>query len=179
MSANTHNPKVQARFVETTWKGLPEDVIKDWKSQYLQAATPGSAGIDLRAIKFSSNEGLIRDKGKASTYMLRPNETIKVHTGLSVWLNDPSLVGFIFPRSGLGSRGLVLGNLTGVIDQDYQGELIVSLWNRTDDVFPITQGERVAQYLILPRVIVDYVMVDDFHETTERGAGGFGSTGTA
>lgn len=168
---------VQTRFVNETWNGLPEEKIREWRDEYLKGATSGSAGLDLRAIKFDKKAGLIEDKGKADVYYLRPNETVKVHTGLAIWLIDPTIAGLILPRSGLGNKGVVLGNLVGLIDSDYQGELIVSLWNRTDYPIPISQGERVAQYMVVPRIHLDHQIVEEFSAETQRGIGGFGSTG--
>lgn len=168
---------VQTRFVNETWNGLPEEKIREWKDEYLKVATSGSAGLDLRVIKFDKKAGLIHDKGNPDLYYLRPNETVKVHTGLAIWLNDPTIAGLILPRSGLGNKGIVLGNLVGLIDSDYQGELIVSLWNRSDEPIAVTQGERVAQYMVVPRIHLDHHIVEEFSEETQRGIGGFGSTG--
>lgn len=168
---------VETRFVNDTWDGLPEERIRTWQDEYLKAATAGSAGLDLRAIAFDKKAGLMHDKGNPDVYFLRPNETVKVKTGLSIWVREPTMAGVILPRSGLGSKGVVLGNLVGLIDSDYQGELIVSLWNRTDDPIHITQGDRIAQYMVIKRELLDYQMVDQFSDSTERGEGGFGSSG--
>lgn len=130
--------------------------------------TTGSAGMDLRAM-FEDGEKLL----------VPPRTAILVPTGLRVWIRDPRLVGLIFPRSGTGhKRGLVLGNGTGVIDSDYQGPLMVSLLNRTDYAEEITLGERIAQLVLVPVISPSYTLVTEFHDTTERGDGGFGSTGT-
>ena len=128
-------------------------------------ATDGSAGIDLRACLKEDVE-------------LAPGETLLIPTGLSLYIEDPSLAAMILPRSGLGHKhGIVLGNLVGLIDSDYQGELMVSCWNRGQSSFKITVGERIAQLVIVPVVQIDFQIVDEF-EATDRGTGGFGSTGT-
>jgi dUTP pyrophosphatase len=127
-------------------------------------ASKHSAGLDLRV---ASNTKIV----------IQPNETVVVGTGLALYLADPNLVGFVFPRSGRGSKGLVLGNLTGVIDSDYQGELQITLWNRTNHVQEIEPWERVAQYVIVPKLSAQLNIVDEFNIETERGTGGYGSTG--
>ena len=128
-------------------------------------ATPGSAGLDLRACL-----------DEAVT--LNPGETTLIKTGLSVYIEDPNLAGLILPRSGLGHKhGIVLGNLVGLIDSDYQGELMVSCWNRGDKAFTMEVGERIAQLVIVPVVQAEFDLVEEF-EATDRGEGGFGSTGT-
>lgn len=125
----------------------------------------GSAGMDLRAC---IDEPLI----------LQPGECKLVSSGLSIHLADPGLVGLLLPRSGLGHKhGLVLGNLTGVIDSDYQGPLMMSLWNRGDRAYTIEPMERVAQYVVVPVFGLSLNFVDEFGEKSERGAGGFGSSG--
>lgn len=130
--------------------------------------TAGSAGVDLRAI------GIDQEK-----IVLQPNEVRLIGTGLKVFLEDPNYVGFILPRSGMGhKRGLILGNTTGVIDSDYQGELFVSMWNRSTSPQVIERGERIAQYVVLPVVRPTYVQGEPT-SASERGSGGFGSTGTA
>ncbi|MEC8444434.1 MAG: dUTP diphosphatase [Pseudomonadota bacterium] len=127
-------------------------------------ATPGSAGLDLRACL-----------DEAVT--LNPGETTLIKTGLSVYIEDPNLAGLILPRSGLGHKhGIVLGNLVGLIDSDYQGELMVSCWNRGNAPFIIEVGERIAQYVLVPVIQAAFEVVTDFQET-ERGAGGFGHSG--
>lgn len=127
-------------------------------------ATPGSAGIDLRAC---INEPL----------QLLPGQTILVPTGMSVHIADPGLAAMLLPRSGLGHKhGIVLGNLVGLIDSDYQGPLMVSCWNRGNDVFTLNPGERLAQMIIVPVVQVEFDIVEEF-TPTERGEGGFGSSG--
>lgn len=129
-------------------------------------ATTGSAGLDLRAIL---DEPLT----------LNPGETRLIKTGLAIHLADPGYAALILPRSGLGHKhGIVLGNLVGLIDSDYQGELMVSTWNRGQEAFTIEPMERIAQLVVVPVVQMQMNVVDDF-ETSDRGAGGFGSTGKA
>ena len=128
-------------------------------------ATEGSAGLDLRAML---DEPLT----------LNPGETKLIKTGLAIHLADPGYAALILPRSGLGHKhGIVLGNLVGLIDSDYQGELMVSTWNRGTAPFTIEPMERIAQLVIVPVVQMQMNIVDDF-EASDRGAGGFGSTGT-
>ncbi|WP_426206494.1 dUTP diphosphatase [Pseudomonas sp. TWP3-1] len=130
-----------------------------------QYATPGSAGLDLRAM-------LQQDT------VIKPGETVLIPTGLSVYIGDPNLAALILPRSGLGHKhGIVLGNLVGLIDSDYQGPLMVSCWNRGQTDFTMTIGERLAQLVLVPVVQAHFEMVEEFVET-ERGAGGFGHSGT-
>ena len=127
-------------------------------------ATEGSAGMDLRAC--------IED-----TITLAPGETELIPTGIAIHIDDPGLAATILPRSGLGHKhGIVLGNLVGLIDSDYQGQLFVSVWNRGQDSFSIGQGDRIAQLVFVPVVQADFEVVDDFIETP-RGAGGFGHSG--
>ena len=129
-------------------------------------ATTGSAGLDLRAML---DEPLT----------LNPGETKLIKTGLAIHLADPGYAALILPRSGLGHKhGIVLGNLVGLIDSDYQGELMVSTWNRGQEAFTIEPMERIAQLVVVPVVQMQMNVVDDF-ETSDRGAGGFGSTGKA
>lgn len=129
-------------------------------------ATEGSAGLDLRAML---DEPLT----------LNPGETKLIKTGLAIHLADPGYAALILPRSGLGHKhGIVLGNLVGLIDSDYQGELMVSTWNRGTVPFTIEPMERIAQLVIVPVVQMQMNIVDDF-EASDRGAGGFGSTGKA
>lgn len=128
-------------------------------------ATPGSAGLDLRAML---QEDLV----------LEPGQTALIPTGLAIHVADPSLAALILPRSGLGHKhGIVLGNLVGLIDSDYQGELMVSCWNRGQTTFTVSIGERIAQLMLVPVVQAHFYIVDSFTET-ERGAGGFGHSGT-
>ena len=127
-------------------------------------ATAGSAGIDLRVC---IDEPL----------QVAPQQTILLPTGLSIYIGDPALAAVILPRSGLGHKhGIVLGNLVGLIDSDYQGELKVSCWNRSQDHFTIEPGERIAQLMFVPVVQAEWTLVENFDETS-RGAGGFGSSG--
>ena len=127
-------------------------------------ATPGSAGLDLRACLEQPLE-------------LRPGEARLVPTGIAIHLADPGYAAMILPRSGLGHKhGIVLGNLVGLIDSDYQGQLMVSCWNRGGAPFTIQPMERIAQLVIVPVVQGQFELVDEF-AASERGAGGFGSTG--
>jgi len=127
-------------------------------------ATPGSAGVDLRACLDEPLE-------------LAPGQTELIPTGMAIHVEDPSLAAVILPRSGLGHKhGIVLGNLVGLIDSDYQGQLFVSCWNRGDTVFTLQPGDRLAQLVVVPVVQVDFEIVDEF-SASERGAGGFGHTG--
>ncbi|WP_067220950.1 dUTP diphosphatase [Marinomonas gallaica] len=128
-------------------------------------ATEGSAGLDLRACL---DEAIV----------LAPGQTTLLPTGLAIYIEDQNLAATILPRSGLGHKhGIVLGNLVGLIDSDYQGELMVSCWNRGQTTFTIEPGERVAQLVLLPVVQAEFNIVEEF-EATDRGTGGFGSTGT-
>ena len=127
-------------------------------------ATAGSAGLDLRACVDSST-------------VIEPGQTVLVKTGLAIYIQDTGFAGMILPRSGLGHKhGIVLGNLVGLIDSDYQGELMVSVWNRSQTAFSLEPGERLAQYVLVPVVQAEFEQVDEF-VATERGAGGFGHTG--
>jgi dUTP pyrophosphatase len=127
-------------------------------------ATPGAAGLDLRACI-------------AAPLELHPGETILVPTGLAIHLADPGLAALILPRSGLGHKyGIVLGNLVGLIDSDYQGEISVSAWNRGHEIFTLNPLDRLAQLVVVPVLQVAFNIVEEFNES-ERGAGGFGSTG--
>ena len=129
-----------------------------------QYATQGSAGLDLRACLDTSLQ-------------LAPGETQLIPTGLAIHIADPNLAAVILPRSGLGHKhGIVLGNLVGLIDSDYQGQLMVSVWNRGEDHFSINPGERMAQLVFVPVVQADFDVVKEF-ETSDRGQGGFGHTG--
>lgn len=126
--------------------------------------TTGSAGLDLRACL---DEAL----------QLAPGETQLIPTGIAIYIGDPQLAATILPRSGLGHKhGIVLGNLVGLIDSDYQGELMISCWNRGSDHFTIESGERIAQLVFVPVVQAEFEQVDDFVQT-ERGEGGFGHSG--
>ncbi|MBL4773877.1 MAG: dUTP diphosphatase [Alcanivoracaceae bacterium] len=130
-----------------------------------QHATKGSAGLDLRACI-----------DQAITVL--PQETKQIPTGIAIHIEDPKLAALILPRSGLGHKhGIVLGNLVGLIDSDYQGELLISCWNRSDKEFTLEPGERLAQLVIVPVVQAQFEVVEDFNLSV-RGAGGWGSTGT-
>lgn len=127
-------------------------------------ATAGSAGLDLRACV-------------DETLQIEPGQTVLVKTGLAIYIQDTAFAGLILPRSGLGHKhGIVLGNLVGLIDSDYQGELMVSVWNRSQTTFNLEPGERLAQYVLVPVIQAEFEQVNEF-VATERGAGGFGHTG--
>ncbi|MDO9599709.1 MAG: dUTP diphosphatase [Azoarcus sp.] len=135
--------------------------LKDHPPAY---ATPGAAGLDLRACLHAP-------------VVLHAGETTLVPSGLAIHLADPGLAAMVLPRSGLGHKhGIVLGNLVGLIDSDYQGQIFVSVWNRGRDAFTIQPMERIAQLVIVPVLQAGFNIVDDF-AASERGAGGFGSTG--
>ncbi|NHC06093.1 dUTP diphosphatase [Azonexus fungiphilus] len=137
--------------------------LKDNPPHY---ATPGSAGLDLRACLETPLE-------------LAPGQTVLVPTGMAIHLADPGLAAMILPRSGLGHKhGIVLGNLVGLIDSDYQGQLMVSMWNRGQAAFTIAPLERIAQLVVVPVLQVGFNVVDEF-SASDRGEGGFGSTGHA
>ena len=140
-------------------------IIHPMMADYLpEYATPGSAGLDLRAA--------LEDE-----LIIEPGQTELIKTGLSIHIADPGLAAMILPRSGLGHKhGIVLGNLVGLIDSDYQGELMVSVWNRSQTAFTIKPLERIAQMIIVPVIQAKFNVVTEF-EQSERGAGGFGSTG--
>jgi len=149
-----------ARRVEL--KILNPRIGQDWPLPH--RATSGSAGLDLRACLDEAVE-------------LAPGDTKLLPTGLAIHLADPGLAAVIIPRSGLGHKhGIVLGNLVGLIDSDYQGELMISCWNRGGTSFRIEPGERIAQLVVVPVVQVDFDVVEEF-AASERGAGGFGHTG--
>lgn len=148
-------PKIPLRILdERIWRDFPLP----------HYATPGSAGVDLRACV---NESLT----------VMPGATELIPTGIALHLEDPGLAATILPRSGLGHKhGIVLGNLVGLIDSDYQGEILVSCWNRGTEPFEIEPGLRLAQLVIVPVVQVEFDVVPGF-STSERGGGGFGHTG--
>lgn len=134
------------------------------KANMPEYATAGSAGLDLRACI-------------DETISIKPGETTLVPGGIAIHIADPGLAAIILPRSGLGHKhGIVLGNLVGLIDSDYQGQIFVSVWNRGDKPFELKPLERIAQLVVVPVVQVSFNVVDDFSESG-RGAGGFGSTG--
>lgn len=129
-------------------------------------ATPGSAGLDLRACIDAPQS-------------IEPGETRMIPTGIAIHIGDPSIAAIILPRSGLGHKhGIVLGNLVGLIDSDYQGPLMVSCWNRGSDFFVLNPLDRLAQLVLVPVVQAEFHLVEEF-EGTARGSGGFGSSGKA
>ena len=135
------------------------------RDQLPHYATPGSAGLDLRACL-------------DAPITLGPNEWQLISTGIAIHLADPGFAAMILPRSGLGHKhGIVLGNLVGLIDSDYQGPLMVSAWNRSATAFVLNPMERLAQLVIVPVVQAQFNCVDDFNAPSERGEGGYGSTG--
>lgn len=131
---------------------------------YPKYATPGSAGIDLKAAS------IIR------AIEIYPGDQELIRTGIAIHIKDPGYAVMIIPRSGLGKRGVVLGNLVGLIDSDYQGEIKVLLWNRGNDIVQIDHMDRIAQLVIVPIVQAQFEIVQEF-EQSQRGQGGFGSTG--
>lgn len=140
---------------------LLDERMRDHLPHY---ATQGSAGMDLRALL---DEPLV----------IEPGDCQLVRTGLAIHIADPGLAGMILPRSGLGHKhGIVLGNLVGLIDSDYQGELMISVWNRSGTTFTLEPFERLAQYVLVPVVQAELELVDDFDESL-RGDGGFGHSG--
>ncbi|MDO4937488.1 MAG: dUTP diphosphatase [Sutterellaceae bacterium] len=139
-----------------------DERVRPYLPQY---ATSGSAGLDLRALL-------------DEPVTIAPGETILVKTGLAIHIGDPNYAAVILPRSGMGhKKGIVLGNLVGLIDSDYQGELMISTWNRGQAPFTLEPFERLAQLVVLPVVQATFNEVKDFEES-DRGTGGFGSTGT-
>jgi dUTP pyrophosphatase len=140
-----------------------DERLRDAMPQY---ATPGSAGLDLRACI-------------EAPLTLQPGQTELIPSGIAIYLGDPGLAAMVLPRSGLGHKhGIVLGNLVGLIDSDYQGQIFVSTWNRGREPFVIKPMDRLAQLVVVPVVQVGFNIVDAF-DTSGRGAGGFGSTGKA
>ncbi|WP_245582594.1 dUTP diphosphatase [Oceanobacter kriegii] len=128
-------------------------------------ATPGSAGLDLRACI------------EEDSITIEPGQTVLIPTGMAIYIEDPGLAAMILPRSGLGHKhGIVLGNLVGLIDSDYQGQLMVSCWNRGSEAFTLNFGERLAQLVLVPVVQAQFQQVEEF-TATERGEGGFGHSG--
>jgi dUTP pyrophosphatase len=148
-------------------KSVALKILDERMREFLPAyATPGAAGLDLRACI-------------DAPLTLEPGATVLVPTGLAIHLGDPGYAAMILPRSGMGHKnGIVLGNLVGLIDSDYQGQLMVSTWNRGQAAFTLQPMERLAQMVIVPVVQVGFEVVADF-EASDRGAGGFGSTGRA
>ena len=147
-------------------KILNPKIGNDDKFPLPHRATDGSAGIDLRAC---IDEPIT----------IKAGDSQLLGTGLAIYIQDPDYVGLIMPRSGLGHKhGIVLGNLTGVIDADYQGELMVSIWNRSQTDYVLQSGEKMAQYLVVPITRPTFEIVAEFSDISVRGEGGFGSTGT-
>ncbi|WP_218697580.1 dUTP diphosphatase [Acinetobacter harbinensis] len=147
--------KVQVKVIDSR-------LGKEWPMP--SYATAGSAGLDLRACVEQAT-------------VIEAGQTVLVKTGLAIYIEDPQFAGLILPRSGLGHKhGIVLGNLVGLIDSDYQGELMVSVWNRSQTAFTLEPGERLAQYVLVPVLQAEFEQVEEF-VATERGAGGFGHTG--
>ena len=147
--------KVQVKVIDSR-------LGKEWPMP--SYATAGSAGLDLRACVEQAT-------------VIEAGQTVLVKTGLAIYVEDPQFAGLILPRSGLGHKhGIVLGNLVGLIDSDYQGELMVSVWNRSQTAFTLEPGERLAQYVLVPVLEAEFEQVEEF-VATERGAGGFGHTG--
>ena len=157
MSQSSTKPKTEIRLLdERIGREIPLPAY----------ATPGSAGMDLRACLQES-------------VCIAPGETVLIPTGISIYIRDPGLAATILPRSGLGHKhGIVLGNLVGLIDSDYQGPLMVSLWNRSTRPFEVNVGDRIAQLVIVPIVQTDFQIVEEF-SASDRGAGGFGHSGIA
>lgn len=146
-------PSIDVKILDERLRQLPP-----------QYATPGSAGLDLRACI-------------EAPVHIHPGETILVPSGIALHLANPGLAAMILPRSGLGHKhGIVLGNLVGLIDSDYQGEILVSTWNRGKEVFVLNPLDRLAQLVIVPVLQVNFNLVSEF-EQSDRGTGGFGSTG--
>jgi dUTP pyrophosphatase len=149
--------------MQTLQVKILDERMRDQMPSY---GTPGSAGLDLRACIDAAIE-------------IAPGQTVLVPTGLSIYVEDPRYAALILPRSGLGHKhGIVLGNLVGLIDSDYQGQLMVSTWNRSSLPFILEPMERLAQLVIMPIQQVNLKIVDEFAESS-RGTGGFGSTGRA
>jgi dUTP pyrophosphatase len=145
-------------------KILDPRVAERWDELAPRYATPGSAGLDLRACL-------------DAPLVLQPGDAALIPTGIAIHIGDPGLAAMLLPRSGLGHKhGLVLGNLVGLIDADYQGPLMVSCWNRGKEPFTVQPLERIAQMIIVPVVQAQFRRVEDFADS-QRGAGGFGSTG--
>ena len=136
------------------------------KSLMPSYATPGSAGVDLRACLVYSDNAIELEPGSKKT----------IRTGIAIHIKDPGYAAIVLPRSGLGMKGLVLGNLVGLIDSDYQGEIKICAWNRSSESIRIECFDRIAQLVIVPTVQAEFNLVDEF-EASARGEGGFGSTG--
>lgn len=136
----------------------------------IKYATDGSAGLDLRHCGLDGVEGV-------NPITIEPDQTVLLKSGIAINIKDPGIAALIFPRSGLGHKnGIVLSNLTGVIDSDYQGEIRLSMWNRSNKPYTIMPYDRIAQMVFMPVIQVGFNIVDEF-EKSDRGEGGFGSTG--
>ncbi|MGQ7244275.1 dUTP diphosphatase [Salinicola sp. V024] len=160
------NPSVTPASPSTVKPKLSVKILDERVHDYPlpHYATVGSAGMDLRALL---DEALT----------LTPGDSALVRTGLAIHIGDPGLAGVVLPRSGLGHKhGIVLGNLVGLIDSDYQGELMISVWNRGRETFMLEPGERLAQYVLVPVVQAELEIVEEF-VTTDRAGGGFGHSG--
>lgn len=150
-------PRIDVKILDPRLR----DAAGDYAPHY---ATPGAAGLDLRACI-------------TAPLLLHPGETQLIPAGIAIHIADPGLAALILPRSGLGHKhGIVLGNLVGLIDSDYQGEIFISTWNRGKETFTLNPLDRLAQLVVVPVLQVSFNMVDDFAES-DRGADGFGSTG--
>lgn len=146
-------------------KILDPKIVQNPEFSLPSRATDGSAGIDLRAC---IDEPIV----------IKAGETQLVGTGLAIYICDPNYAGLILPRSGLGHKhGIVLGNLVGLIDADYQGEIMVSIWNRSQSDFTLNPAERMAQYVVVPIARPKFELVEEFSNISQRGEGGFGSSG--
>lgn len=162
-------------FVESEYKPNPEIEIKflDKNCSIPKYGTSGSAAVDLRAN--IPNEGVTE-----GSITIKAGESVMIGTGLAINIKNPNLCATILPRSGLGSKhGIVLGNLVGLIDSDYQGELMISCWNRSSVDYVVYNKDRIAQLAFVPVVQAQFEVVDEFSLTTERGEGGFGHTGVS
>ena len=137
--------------------------------EMLQPKTPGSAGIDLMAVNLPIS-------AVVKNLYVYPGQCTKIGTGIAIHLDDPGYAAMVLPRSGMGTKGLILANTIGLIDSDYQGEIILSVWNRSSDPIKINAMDRIAQLIIVPVIQPVFNFVESF-EQTERGSNGFGSTG--
>ena len=137
--------------------------------EMLQPKTPGSAGIDLMAVNLPIY-------AVVKNLYVYPGQCTKIGTGIAIHLDDPGYAAMVLPRSGMGTKGLILANTIGLIDSDYQGEIILSVWNRSSDPIKINAMDRIAQLIIIPVIQSEFNFVESF-EQTERGSNGFGSTG--